>query len=439
MYRDKDVESIFSIETTYLTWVKVEIALAKAHCTLGIISPRALEAIEDLTQQDLPDMQEFSRSVINVGYPIIDLLGQMNAHLPREHRGVLHVGATTQDIMDTALALQISKAGALLLTHVKELGSALTALTSKHRNTLMPGRTHAQQAVPTTFGLKCAVYLSELTRHYQRILRAIDEASCLSLYGAAGTSAAMEGNHNKIRAIVSESLGLRNQLIPWHASRDRLIEVTSQCANLSVSLVRLAREIIDLSRSEIDEVFEPGGHLKGASSTMPQKRNPVMSEAIIGLGLQAIGQAHMMFRAGEVGHERAAGEWQLEWKALPEVLINTATATKISVNLMYGLNIKAEKMRSNLGIQYGTIMAEAYMIGLVDKIGREQAHDLVHEASKKSTLETISLTDALLAISPSVATHFESWPIDPVTYVGNSAEICGAAIQQWGDAIKIKR
>ncbi len=431
MYRDTNIERIFSLESTYRTWIQVEIAISKAHRELGLISQETLIAIEDLIKIPLPDFKKFSSSAVNVGYPIIALLHEMNSHLPQEHRGVLHLGATTQDIMDTATSLQARQSGKLLLTYLRELGDALSILVDKHRLTIMPGRTHAQQAVPITFGLKCAVYLSEFTRHYQRLERAFEESGCLSLYGAAGTSAAMEGNHGRITEIVSDKLELLNPITPWHVSRDRFIEVTSQCASLSVTLVRLAREIIDLSRSEVDEVREPGGHHKGASSTMPQKRNPVMSEAIIGVGLQAVGQAQAMFRAGEGGHERAAGEWQLEWKALPEVIINAATATKIAYSMIQGLSVNAERMRSNLDLQQGTVMAEAYMIGLASRIGREEAHDLLTLASNKCVAEGVSLPSALEALSPEIASQFEVWPLEPASHLGNAETVCAATIQLW--------
>jgi 3-carboxy-cis,cis-muconate cycloisomerase len=235
----------------------------------------------------------------------------------------------------------------------------------------------------------------------------------------------------EIRSIVASKLGLRDELIPWHASRDRFIDVTSQCANLSVTLVRLAREIVDLSRTEIDEVFEPGGHHKGASSTMPQKRNPVMSEAIIGIGLQAIGSANSMYRAGEIGHERAAGEWQLEWKALPETLMSTISALIIACETLEGLGVNQETMRANIEKQNGSIMAEAYMIELSRKTGREQAHDLLHQASKLSMKEDISLAESIVRTDPSIAQHYSKWPLDPADYIGNAQEVCKYVVGQW--------
>ena len=431
LYQDKAAGDIFSLSATYRNWIAVEIALAQSQCAKGVISKKELELIEQLSQAEMPDMANFRESALNVGYPIISLLTHLNSQLHADARGVLHVGATTQDIMDTAVALQVRQAGSLLLTHVDQLGEALKTLVVKHAETIMPGRTHAQHAVPTTFGLKCAIYLSEIDRHLTRIRTSVSEASRISLYGAAGTSAAMGIHSNEIRRDMAKRLGLIDEIVPWHVSRDRLIEVSNHCANLCVTLVRMAREIIDLSRNEIDEVYEPGGHHKGASSTMPQKRNPVMSEAIIGLGLQAIGQGQMMFRAGESGHERAAGEWQLEWKALPEVFINSITATRVTVEMIAGLGVNVERMRENIKIHNGSIMSEAYMIELSRSLGREKAHDAVHEASRISSAEDISLEDSLIRVLPEVKTIIAKWPLSATDYIGNSKLICAQVIDQW--------
>lgn len=431
LYRDPETAEIFSLRSTFRKWVQVEIALSHAHFSKGIISQEDLDEINKLVDVTLPEPSAFRASTLNVGYPIIELLSHLNMQLPPKTRGLLHLGATTQDIMDTALALQVSEAGTLLLFHLNRLGDALAVLVREHQRTLMPGRTHAQHAVPTTFGLKCAIYLSELDRHRSRIRRSFSEASCVSLYGASGTSAAMGEDGREIRNIVAQKLGLRDEFVPWHASRDRFIDVTNQCSNLSVTLVRLAREIVDLSRTEIDEVFEPGGHHKGASSTMPQKRNPVMSEAIIGIGLQAIGSANSMYRAGEVGHERAAGEWQLEWKALPETLMSSISALIIASEMLEGLGVNRETMRANVEKQNGSIMAEAYMIGLARGIGREEAHDLLHKASRMSVKEDTSLVESLIRIDPSIAQHFSKWPLDPADYIGNAQSVCAHVVGQW--------
>ncbi|CAB4913224.1 unannotated protein [freshwater metagenome] len=431
MYQDKNAADIFSLESTYRNWIKVEIALAQSQCEKQIISKHELELVEQLEHADLPDMQSFYESSLNVGYPIIALLSYLNSQLNTEARGILHVGATTQDIMDSALALQVSQAGAVLLSYIDQLGEATKSIVLQHSLTIMPGRTHAQHAVPTTFGLKCAIYLSEFDRHRTRIRRAISEASCISLYGAAGTSAAMGTDAVEIRRLMAAKLGLNDELIPWHVSRDRFLEVSNQCASLCVSLVRLAREIIDLSRTEIAEVFEPGEHHKGASSTMPQKRNPVMSEAIIGVGLQVIGQAQMNFRSGEMGHERAAGEWQLEWKTIPEVLIGAISTTRIALHMMSDLGVNVEQMRKNVHMQNGSIMAEAYMIELTNSLGREEAHNLLYEASNVSKIEDISLEDSLVRLLPTAKTIINNWPLSATDYLGNSELICAQAVGQW--------
>ena len=433
LYRDEKAIEIFSLSATYNKWIQVEIALAHGHYENKIISAEDLEAIKTLLNSPLPNFTLFRDGALNVGYPIIELLTHLNQQIPLESQGKLHLGATTQDILDSALALQTLEAGNLLLSRLSCLGDELKILVEDNELTLMAGRTHAQQAVPTTFGLKCAIYLSEITRHRARLDRAFGEASRMSLFGAAGTSAGMGIHEDSVRTIMAKKLGLHAEIVPWHASRDRLIEVTSQCANLCVTLVRLAREIIDLSRSEINEVYEPGGLHKGASSTMPQKRNPVLSEAIIGVGIQAIGNAEMMFRAGEVGHERAAGEWQIEWKAFPETLIGTITATKIALKLVEGLGVNQDVMTNNLKIHNGSIMAEAYMIELAPHLGREEAHDLMRKASELSQNKEIEISDSLQQLRPEVIKLLSKFPLEVQDYVGNAQSVCRNAVQAWVD------
>jgi 3-carboxy-cis,cis-muconate cycloisomerase len=202
----------------------------------------------------------------------------------------------------------------------------------------------------------------------------------------------------------------------------------------SASLARLAREVIDLSRTEIAELNESEGPHRGASSTMPQKRNPIASEGVLGLALDAIGNASMMLRASEVGHERAAGEWQLEWKVLPEALRSTATALLYTQRLLLGLVVNEEAMARNLEADYGLILSEEYMVILARSLGRERAHEIVYKAAGISRDQRIPLHDALLKIDSSIRDHFESWPLLTGASIGQSAWICERARSQWDEA-----
>lgn len=432
-FADPEIYDVLSFESTFRQWVEVEIALVDGQEHLGVLDPAVAESVRSLRLISPDDISAFRASAANVGYPIIELVAVMTAALPEGHKGSIHLGATTQDIMDSALALQIVEVGGILTERLISVGDLLADLVDRHAGTVMAGRTHAQNAVPITFGTKCAVYLSEFTRHLRRINQAAKEASCLSLFGASGNSSAFAGDSNALSEYVADRLGLLKVDVPWHSSRDRFSNLALMCAMTSASLARLAREVIDLSRTEIAELNESEGPHRGASSTMPQKRNPIASEGVLGLALDAIGNASMMLRASEVGHERAAGEWQLEWKVLPEALRSTATALLYTRRLLLGLVVNEDAMTRNLEGDYSLILSEEYMVILAKSLGRERAHEIVYKAAGMARDKKIPLHDALLGIDSSIRDHFESWPLLASSSLGQSAWICERARSQWED------
>jgi len=428
---DDAAAEIFSFEESVKNWVAIEIALAETQNQLGLVPDDVLVKIQGLKGFQIKDADQFFSASVNVGYPIVELLKELNDSLEPSAQGFLHLGATTQDIIDTALAMQVKKCGELIEKRVLELGDILEKIIIEHSASIMPGRTHAQHAVPITFGFKMSIFLSELTRHLERMRKANNDSGSISLFGAGGTSAGYGKNSAKIRAEVAKRLNLKNVSVPWHVSRDRFIQSATASAMIATTLTRLAREIIDLSRTEVLEVAEPGGWHKGASSTMPQKRNPVMSESIIGLAVTATGNAAMMFRAGEAGHERAAGEWQLEWKVLPETLVSTASALKVAIEMCNGLTVNVENMKANLNKDDGLIRAEALMIGLAPKVGRERAHDLVYSAVGIVRSEHIDLIAALKSVGEGILTDSDFTEISTDSYLGEAVTICKISCNEW--------
>jgi 3-carboxy-cis,cis-muconate cycloisomerase len=294
----------------------------------------------------------------------------------------------------------------------------------------MVARTHGQHAVPTMLGTKIAVYLGELARHRTRLAVAGDEAAVLALFGAGGTSAAYGQNPGLLRQKVAIHLGLHRTDIPRHVARDSLNALTSVEAALAATCSRFAREVIDLSRSEIGEFAETEGYLRGASSTMPQKNNPIGSEGVVGLAVCAAAQSSAMLRAMEAGHERAAGEWQVEWQALPDVLILCSSALNTVASVAEGLQIFPERMQVNLRSFGGEVMAEAYMMLLASELGREHAHELVYEAVRKAREDQTTLFEALQVLSPPLV-ETELKEIQPEDYIGDSKEVIEDALMAW--------
>jgi 3-carboxy-cis,cis-muconate cycloisomerase len=434
LYQDDVCAALLDFDATFSAWVAVELALAESQFEMGLLDEKVIREIRHLGGFRPDDLVKFRAAAKNVGFPIFGLVQMLNDALPAGARGHLHLGATTQDIMDTAMALQVHAVGQLLQERLISYGDRLAELTSRHAATPMAGRTHAQHAVPTTFGLKCAVYLGEATRSLERLRSATKQAAQVSLFGAAGTSAAMGADARELRAKVAARLGLAAADLPWHVSRDRFAGLAFCCSLLSASLARLGREVIDLSRTEIGEVNEAVGWHRGASSTMPQKRNSIASEALLGMALAAEGAAATMARAMETMHERAAGEWHLEWKALPETLRSTSSALAIAGALLEGLVVNISVMARNLLLDHGLVMAEAYMLGLARVMGREAAHDLVYRASQVAREQDIPLPDALVRISPSVSSSFRSWPLEAVGYLGEAERVSHEAVAAWTDA-----
>ena len=215
---------------------------------------------------------------------------------------------------------------------------------------------------------------------------------------------------------------------PWHVTRDGLASFAATCARAAAVCARLAREVIDLSRTEIGEVSETAGHHRGASSTMPQKANPIDSEAIVGLAANAATAAGSMYRAMEAGHERSAGEWQIEWHGLPQVAVLTAGCLAIAARVVHGLAVHPERMAANLDLEQGRTLAEAYMFQLAPELGREEAHDLVYQAALASKARRIELREALSELSDDPHAVAD---ISPADYTGQARDEAASAVADW--------
>ncbi len=431
LYGDEPTSDILSEETLIRSWLRVEAALATAQAEAGVIDPEDAEAISAACIPGNIDAARLWQDTRNVGYPILSLVRQIDAALPERHRGRVHYGATTQDIMDSGLALQLGAAAGRLAELLARFGDALAVLAETHVRTVIAGRTHAQQAVPTTFGAKIAVYLGELARHRDRLAAARARVEVVSLFGAGGTSAAYGEKAVAIRARVAELLGLASTDVPWHVARDGLAELGLVGTLMSATCGRFAREVVDLSRTEIAEVAEASGHLRGASSTMPQKANPVESEAVIGMGITAGALASALFRVMEAGHERAAGEWQAEWQVIPQLISLAAGSLVTAASVAEGLRVFPEAMRRNLDADGGLVMAEAYMMRLAPSLGRERAHELVYEAARRCRDSGQALADVLRELLPSEAAAGIGRELAPESYVGQPEDTVSAALAMW--------
>lgn len=439
-FGDPVMTDVFSQAATIRAWLRVERALAEAQASLGVIPADAAAAIVSrLDALVIPD-GALTAGIRHVGYPIVGLIGAIGADAPEDVAAYLHWGATTQDIMDTGLALQLAGALDRLMTLTDQLGDVVARLAREHRSSVMAARTHGQQAVPTTFGAKVATWLAELTRQQQRLREARPRVAVVELFGAGGTTAAMGPRAAEVRRSVAGLLGLADTAVPWHAARDGVAEAVTLAASLASTCVRIAREIVDLARTEIGEVHETLSHGRGASSTMPQKANPILSESIVGMGSIALTLVPAALTAMQVRHERAAGEWQIEWDVVPGVMTLAAGSLALTAEMLDGLRVDPRRMRANLELDGGLVMAEALMMALAPVAGRARAHELVYDLCARARVEGRSLREVvaadlprdLAAVLPDAATL-----LDPASYLGEAEDIVDAALAGWAHAREV--
>jgi 3-carboxy-cis,cis-muconate cycloisomerase len=441
VFGDEETARLLAPEASTRAWLDTEAALARVQAELGLIPEGAAAEITATARAAAVDPEALDDGMRLVGYPILPLIGLLGKAGSPELAAYIHWGATTQDIMDTGIALQYRRVLDRVLELLGAVGDLTVTLADTHRGTVMAARTHAQPAVPTTLGAKAAVWLAEIARHRDRLEAARDRACRISLFGAGGTAAALGPHSAEIRRRVARDLGLGAAEVPWHTARDGLAEVGFTLAIVAATCGKIAREVIDLSRPEIGELREAGGYHRGASSTMPQKANPISSEVVVGMSSLAAQQVPALVMAMTAGHERAAGEWQVEWDALPLVAALAAGSLVNTVEILEGLAVFPDAMRANLLTDGGTIMAEAVMFRLAPDVGRSAAHDLVYDACTIARERTIDLREALRAtLAPTQLALVEPLDdtLDPARYLGEVDSIVNAALAAWGGAPQLE-
>ncbi|HRO53193.1 MAG TPA: 3-carboxy-cis,cis-muconate cycloisomerase [Alicycliphilus sp.] len=424
------MREVFSDRRLIARYIEVEVALARAEARCGVIPSEAAEAIARESRLERIDFDHMRHETDIVGYPILPLVHQLVAMCGEAGRYV-HWGATTQDIMDTANVLQVRDALDLVEADIRTLRGILADLAKKHRNTPMAGRTHLQQALPVTFGYKVAIWLAMFDRHQERLAQLRERVLCVELAGAAGTLASLGDKGLQVQQALAEELGLAVPATTWHVARDGFAEAVNLLALVTGSLGKIALDIMIMASTEFAEVYEPFVKGRGASSTMPQKRNPISSELMLAAAKSVRQHAGLMVDAMIQDFERATGPWHAEWIAIPESFILTAGALHQAKFALGGLIVDTDQMRRNLGLSRGLIVAEAVMMGLAPAMGRQQAHDVVYDACRSVNETGGTLAEALAAL-PAVTAHFDRQAIDrltdPANYLGLAPAMVDRAI-----------
>lgn len=426
------MRDVFSDRRLIARYIEVEVALAKAEARCGVIPSEAAEVIARESSLERIDFDHMRHETDIVGYPILPLVHQLVSMCGEAGRYV-HWGATTQDIMDTANVLQVRDALDIVERDIRTLRGILADLAKKHRDTPMAGRTHLQQALPVTFGYKVAIWLAMFDRHQQRLTQLRERVLCVEFAGAAGTLASLGEKGLEVQKALAQELGLAVPATTWHVARDGFAEAVNLLSLVTGSLGKIAMDIMIMASTEFAEVYEPFVKGRGASSTMPQKRNPISSELMLAAAKGVRQHAGLMVDAMIQDFERATGPWHAEWIAIPESFILTAGALHQAKFALGGLIVDTDQMRRNLGISRGLIVAEAVMMGLAPAIGRQQAHDVVYDACRTVNEKGGTLAEALAAL-PAVTAHFDRAAIDrltdPTNYLGLSPQMVDRALTE---------
>lgn len=429
IYRDffgtPAMRAVWSDEALVARYVEVEVALAKAEARVGLIPAEAAKEIAAKADAGKLDLAKLKAETDIVGYPIIGIVHQMAKQCGEAGRYV-HWGATTQDIMDSATVLQLRAALDIVNDELHAVARALESLAAKHRDTVMAGRTHMQHALPVTFGYKAAVWLSSVRRDKERLTELRKRLLVVQFSGAAGTLASLSSDGLKVQATLAEELGLAQPDITWHAARDAIAEVGSALAILTGGLAKIATDVMLMMQTEVAEAFEPFVKGRGGSSTMPQKRNPISCEMILAIAKAVRSDASLLLDAMAADHERATGPWHLEWIALPRAFIATAGALYQARFMLEGLIVDGDRMRRNLDITGGLIVAEAAMMALAPHTGRGAAHDIVYDCCREALSNGTTLL-AQLEKHADVTQHLDSAAlarvVDPAQYLGTAREM----------------
>ncbi|HYK67967.1 MAG TPA: lyase family protein [Streptosporangiaceae bacterium] len=419
-----------------------EAALARALERAGLAPAGAGAAVTRAARAENFDIAEIGRAAVLIGNPVSALVRALSAAVPPEAREAVHRGATSQDVIDTAVMLLSRRGCDVIDADLAAAADRAAELAREHASTVMAGRTLLQQAVPVTFGLVAAGWLTAIDEARHELRRIGATRLAVQFGGAAGTLASLGEAGPSVAGLLAEELGLPDPILPWHTDRLRIVQLAAALAGVCAALGMVARNVTLLAQTEVGEVAEGGDALgQGGSSAMPHKRNPVVSVLILGCTRRAPGLLATLAASAEQEHQRAAGAWHTEWETLSDLLRLTGSAASWSVTLLSDLRVDAARMRANLDAAGGLPLAEHMTTVLAPALGRLAAHELVAAASARAASQGISLPEALLADAATTATLREAGigpaelasAADPAGYLGAAAEFVGRALAAHGD------
>jgi 3-carboxy-cis,cis-muconate cycloisomerase len=425
LFSDPEVSALLTDEAYIQLLVEVEVALARAEARVGVIPASAAEKISQMRAEKV-DLKTVAQGTLRSGFPIIALVQELRSQVDAETATYVHWGATTQDIMDTACVLQLRALTHVLRGRLGELVRELNKLAQRHRATVMAGRTHGQQALPVSFGLKVAGWLAPLLRHAKRLDEIAPRLLVVQFGGAAGTLAALEDRGLAVAEALAAELNLEAPLMPWHAQRDSFVEFAGWLSLVSGTLGKMAQDIILLAQTELGEVAESAEQGRGGSSTMPQKSNPITSELILAAARANAALLSGLHQAQIQEQERATHGWQVEWLTLPQMIMLTGGALRHAVYLAKNLQVDAAAMRANLARAHDVTLAEAAVFALAKAMPRAEAERLVKQACARAAADGMPLIALVRELAGSkIADGTVDWQAlaAPENYLGETDKI----------------
>jgi 3-carboxy-cis,cis-muconate cycloisomerase len=405
-----------------------ERALARAQSRAGLVPSGAADAIAEATRAARPDPADLGRRARSSGTPVVPLLADLGRALPAEAAPYLHLGATSQDVVDTAAVLVATRCLEPILADLRGVAAHCARLAEAHRDTLMAGRTLSQHALPITFGLTCAGWLVAVEEGSAALESVREHRLAVQYGGAAGTLAALGEHGVPVLGLLAGELGLAEPVAPWHTNRTRIGELAGALGTVSGTLATIALDLTLLTQTEVGEVAEASG---GGSSAMPHKQNPVRSVLVTAATRRVPGLVATLMATMAQEHQRATGAWHAEWQPLTELLRLVGAAAAGTADVLGGLRVDAERMRHNLDATRGLPLAENVAGKLAPALGRDAAHELVSTVCRDAVAGDRSLRDALHD-DPRVRAHLSPEQIDeavePGSYLGSASAFIDRAL-----------
>ncbi len=423
---DPGIRALYRQENRWQAWLDVEVALARAQAELGIIPKEAAETIARHARLELMDRARIDEGFRRTGHTLVPLVWELGRVVGEPHGGWVHWGATTQNITQTGDLLVLRQAHAIFLKQLGRILDAMADLAERTADMTMAGRTHGQHAVPATFGYKVAVWIDELLRHVERLKQAAPRLFVAMLGGGAGTFASLGRMGPPVQQGIGRQLGFGSMTVPSRARGDHLAQNSCILGLRAATSSKIGREVYTLMKTEFGEVEEPVPPGTVGSSTMPQKRNPKLCQDVIAAAAEIRAMVPLALEAMTTEHEADRTTSLMMDSAESRACIATGDMLSRLGEIMRGLSVDPRRMRANLDLGGGLIMAEAVMLDLGAAIGRQHAHDVVYDAAQAAFVEGKSFSD-LLAADTRLTAHMDRAAIDklldPTAYTGLCADM----------------